>query len=417
MKALIQILALLGLLSGAVAYGEAPPTFVVKSVRGYVQALYPWSVGWVPVVSGKDLPYGTLLQIFDGGRISLQVESGQLRSGKAREIVDVLLANRGMIRLTEAMLRKSDVQRLYFDSMKAAGAVDDAPAVDVSLSDAWSKIAAFIPGYRPSPSAVDSTDGMPITNKRIMKIKLLRPTVTHDVTPWTLPVDFRVVWKDVPEANPSYDVTVWRTGEVTPEPNGRTRLSSYTVRLSDYGSYFVRVATADGRYESAPHRLVIVPPASASAARKLRQRFVYPSGEPRITVLSPPPLFEVDGAAAGGEDKARVDFNWRLSEPVVEGVMFRLELTRAGRVVRSLRTVDSFRSVRLPPGDYSWQLSATGLGDAGGRKRPKLEPGSASGRLKIVGRPLGDRKARIAELRRILRRGGVNRVVYLGDGL
>lgn len=412
MKSLLVVLTLF-LATATVGEAKTPQLFRAKTVRGTVQAMYPWSPTWSPVTEGELLPFGTLIQVFADGRISL-MSFKQPGAGALDEApLDLMFANLTMIRLDEGLVRKSSVKRMYFDSAKQLANAQDDSDPGITMSDAWNKVAAYLPGVKQGGTIGLGPDGMPIANERIRTIKLLRPTDSHDITPYTLPVDFRIIWKEVPDKNLRYEVSLWRTDEMQAVPVGTTRLSSYLTHVDDYGSYFVQVRSTDGRYESEPHRLTVRPPVSKNAMRNLHKRYEFPPGEPKIVASAPAPDLDLWSKNA----TVRIDFSWSLQVPVTEKPLYELTVRNSKDEALTLRTSKGFAALNLAPESYRWEVKSVGMVDDGGNQRSKLRPGPASGRFKIEPPGKVSRQQRLSEITQQIKKGRSSQIVYLPTGL
>ncbi len=408
------IVIFLGLLvvGPALKAAAEPQLFRAKTVRGTVQALYPWSASWSPVEGGELLPYGTLVQVFAGGRISLVSQNEREVVGPAAVPVELMFMNLTMIRLDESLVRKGDTQRLYFDSAKKLEAMQNGIEPDSAMEDAWNKLAAYLPGAKASPGSV-GPNGMPLVSERLKKIKLLRPVESHDVTPLVLPMEFRVVWKDAGDKNLTYEVNVWRSDELAEAVVGSTKESSYLTQIDDYGSYFVKVRSTDRRYESEAHLLVLRPPVSRQAMKRVRKRHEFPPGEPKISATAPAPDLDLVSL----KKRERVDFRWGLTVDLPELPAYELTVFLGVQIVQTLRTTGTAAAVHLGPGSYRWQVKAIGIADTGGSTRPQLLPSPAGGRFTIERPTALGRKRRLSGLAQQIRMGRENRVLYLPDGL
>ncbi len=335
-----------------------PHSFLVKNVKVPVLAWQPYDSRWSPVELNSRLMESTLVEVENGGSITLELDARSGFTDLPGDVLDVTLNRPIVLRLDEDVVRRVKFQTYFIPQVPATNKYDIQvkSEVDKVFGEAWDRFVTMMvkEGFHYSwlRMAVD-TDPETSLSLHSQPINLLTPVDNITVMPSNLPFELRINWEKLPDPKTAYEVRVWRFEQVRPAPVALTLDDAYQVKLPTEGGYFVQVTSADGKSQSQVHRVYLSLPLEG------RMTDVMTKPPPRtrpLPLILPPNGFYYYAR----ELPTEVTFQWEPTLPPVPHQEFTLLVTDATGT-ELVRKVTREKQIPLrfsQPGEYHWYVSS-----------------------------------------------------------
>jgi hypothetical protein len=341
---------------GLRAEAKRPAIYRAQRVHGVVLARFPHATGWYPVRDGSDLFEGQMIQVTNGGSVTLAERFRRASGAFTGDRSQLTLTQPIVARLSADLLREVRVSTFFVDQVPTAPK-GKAPITDIplDLADAWERFAAVLTGTPPPqvPLAELSElerQGMAM-GVSAKKLRLLTPVTNSLVQSAAWPAETKVAWARPIGAPRRYLLYVWKAGAARGAPQATTRKEFFTIKIAQPGSYFVQVTTTDGAWQSPAHAI------HALTIESLEKQVDAHRQPVRLFDLSlafpPDRFFQVQGQSA----PATTLFAWK-SASAAPGTHFVLKVTKdSGAVVSETRTEGQSALLKLVPGRYLWSVT------------------------------------------------------------
>ncbi len=297
--------------------------YKITFVEGAVYSWEPWSDRWERLSVGTELHEGTLVQVSEGGNISVavpQVASGN-KIGRGSSIVR--FSAPAVVRLDEGFLRKIHLSSYFVPQLPATGEMepeaDSGPVKPLlhTVEEAYQRFIAVlahmdVKALPPPRMPAEDKSGETEWVSKLKPIVLVTPTDRAIVVADRMPTAIKVIWKKPAGSDLEYGVHLWRAEEARKKPIAVTRFEFYTLQIAKEGRYFVQIASTDGSYQSKAQSLHIALPLTLSTKpapfSKAIGEAVNPSNKPN-------PRFPVrDFVFVANKLPATLQFQWDYAE-------------------------------------------------------------------------------------------------------
>lgn len=388
-----------------------PSKYIARDVVGDVKVWTPFAPYWRRVVSDRLLPVDSLVSVGYASRVVIEMKGnasiGDIQGDRSSLSVGVPL----VFRIEPGLYRKVKLKSFFLDRLP------EIPKVDLpddgknplehlysSFREAYERFSAFLVeegGARAKPSIMEAEALANRINAGLVarKLDLILPGDGKMVIASAMPTKVECYWDRPVEDARQFAVYFWKPEVERSAPIAITRDTRYTLTAFEEGSYFVQVASVDGRFMSPVRMLHVALLGSdtvevAEDGTKRRTQTIY-----GIETVAPPDGYQV----VSSKDSATVTFAW---EP---GTRDRLDadyvlviVDEKRREFARQRTRDVMTSYVVPRGKYHWHVELV----AAGQDPTAVSVVRSPDRDLIVG---GDPWDSLA--------GKQNRVVYLERGV
>lgn len=244
MKAARIIVALIFAFSCAGRAWGHPLVYEALRVNGPVLTRTPTSAKWLHVKEGMRLAEGQILQVADGGTITLEEQSATKAVGLSKDKIRITITKPIVTRLSGDLLRKIKLSAFFIDRAKAPLPADNKKEIPLTLRDAWDRLAAIVTSIPPAETPIGELsqlerEGMSF-GVSAKKLELLAPTANSVVQSGEWPAEVKVLWKKPPNRSLSYLVYVWPANKPRGSAVAMTKQDFYTASLRQPGAYYVQ---------------------------------------------------------------------------------------------------------------------------------------------------------------------------------
>ncbi len=334
---------------------SAQSKFRVKDVSGDVLVRFPGSVNWEKAEMDSHVPYASLIEIGQNGKIILKLET---ENGTENEIS---LKSPMVVRLDDNILRKVESESIYIPAIYAnnKNSKQKTTAMFNQISDAWQGFSAIMEKKNiPMVSSVfKSIRNATQVVSQTKVIKLYIPQEQTTIKANGLPLDLKVQWQKVSEEEVVYEIKMWTKKDTTPIPVGRTKDNFYTLHLPIETEYLMQVSTTDGKWKSSVRKVYLTHP----IAKMGKDRNIASSGLlAQIPLVLPKRGFVLQT----GKVKQRLYFQWEVGPKPAHGRIYSLNiLNEKSEVVQTIKSENLLVQLSVKDaGKYFWYVESTAEG-------------------------------------------------------
>ena len=358
----IVLLALFIRIDGSVC-GAAPAEtggHAVTALGGRFSYLLPAAVVWQESVKAQ-LPFDTLLNVDEGASVEIK-ELGASAAPERAPARTLQLAGPILLRLTRGFMLDYGKSNFYANditSLKAHDTSHDVEQLGRNISMAWHKIVMiFVDTIKNRQEKEFMTNAgtqraAELPSKR--EIRLITPKEKEVIVSSGIPARIAVKWEGAPIGDTYYQVYVWADHTTPKTPKAITNSDrGQVIMIKKSGAYWVRVASADKRFESAARPFFVhfgtpLPEAARVADGKISQ------GLPAsIKLTFPPERFAYHSSRL----PVSVPFRWQCD--AAEEKSFRMVITDPdGKEIYQRDTSAAEDNISFTKaGPYRWHIES-----------------------------------------------------------
>lgn len=425
---------------------EEEEHYLVVQVTGEVLTREPLEAHWTKVEKGMLLKRGRLIQTTQGASVHLETyglkqgDEGSLPSvGQTHEKTtghgkSVLKIGTPMIvRIQPDLYRKVTVSRYFIEDVPALATLHRPKTGPLkALNDAWNKVSLQVTGGSAKKSALlklaASEDGQVDLSTNAQKIDLISPPPDALMRAPRLPFELQLSWTHPREKVRSYLIYLWQIDRERPPPLSQTKLDRDILLVPTLGEYLVQVTSDDGKWQTDPQVLRVVPMAAKKGEASQGTALTTVGS---IRALYPPKSLTIfasrkSALSSGEAGQADLSFQWRLDGAWHAKEFDLVVVDPNGKEVHRSTVKGTKAHVKLPLGDYAWWVEAavaprigsvqdhTSLG-IGSRPLAKVAMVRSESRQLFVSQPLeADQRRSWLKARIKDHKPGA---IYLSDGL
>lgn len=338
--------------------------FRVEKLDGTVFVWDFLGSSWRKLVIGNVINNEALIQVTQGAKITFSFQ-GHLGQSKDKDNVkerETISINKPIVlRVSRNSLRKIKLSS-YFVTQTEQEKLDTKPIGNsnlfLSLDEAWDQFSAVLLANQLTRSKQSLADlskfNIPSTTVDDKhKIDLLLPQDGSLVMPKELPAEIKIAWNAPKEAKEDFEVKIWKEGEKESEPVAKTSFSEHTIRISEEGSYYIKVKTADGKWQSVPHKISVTLP-TTDVADETKKNKAKTKENPILPLISP----SADMQYVAVNFPVKMTFEWDDSWTKSDNTYYELVFSNqdGSELIRKKSLEDQEELEIKEPGVYLWHV-------------------------------------------------------------